>query len=1026
MRIVRSIFWICCFLTSAIFLLLVTYFFGHQLLTGGLIGNDTPNSFSLISWLNAQYPHIPLWYPLQGAGISTVQGYQVAPHLFVVWLHRFSSLSLIQSFELVSFLSVFISALGVYIAGWYLTKKQMVAFLAGFFYLLSPLSWVWIAQAGFFAQSLSFVFFPLAFIAIDAFVFSWSKRESGKKVYGFFLLSIFFLGLSLLGHFSTYMSVFNLFFIYAIVLLVYDLFRKKTVHIKSFFLGFPAVFASGVFLVAFWFFSLYYYISAANWDGSNNVDPSAFPVIDGHAFLSLPSPTYAAISVWNLSIPLWMWILSACAAVFTFRKHRKIFALSIVFLISLYGSISYEIFILSAKISAFFASGFSPRVFWVVAQFLAPLLAAIVLWLFVEWIFALLRNRKGMFTNFLTRYIPILTLALAIIIVILFRSPDSGISSFAHYGPIALYPRMGMEVHAPSIQGGLDLRDVWQKTFTTCSTTNANGSNGCFLIQGNAQGCGYRLTRSAALYCEQHGYVASIPGFFAQLSPYNWPPLVLGNPPPTESIADVNQIAKAIPYQGPLTRIDISPHLGTVVEAFNIVRQDLSQVNVYTFQLSLLHEFWAMEQGAFYGANNDGINTTVALNREMGEWFGTNFVVLGVGDPVDRFLQAGIWKIFQQTKQYTIMQLKHPVGLAEVSNKPKVLVIGQWSKRAYEEVFRVATNGMLPENKGLLVMGKSSIEDYSEEQLSQFPLIIMQGYTYTNQQHAWNVLSTYIANGGKVFIDTGWQYVVPDAVVSHTPDFFPTTSLSWVNLPTSDWYVSHNPTFASSAAVSKFAPLTYSGSSWGVSTSQSLKSGAVPLLSYDNYPLIAKMTYGNGEIIWSGMNLFSHALDKINTAEIGFIGRLISSLLPQTPVTTYPFTFSIPTVDSRKLIFTHDMQQGSVLLREAYIANWQATLITPQGSMTIPIYRAGPGLMLVPLNTIHAGDVLIFSYQLVWFEWFGILLSILFVLFLFLLAFDIYGNHMQLITGLFAHVNGIHMLRRHVNLQKYILGDEDD
>jgi hypothetical protein len=55
-------------------------------------------------------------------------------------------------------------------------------------------------------------------------------------------------------------------------------------------------------------------------------------------------------------------------------------------------------------------------------------------------------------------------------------------------------------------------------------------------------------------------------------------------------------------------------------------------------------------------------------------------------------------------------------------------------------------------------------------------------------------LEACIANGGSVFIDTGWQYWIPDWQLDEVPEFFPTNSLSWTDLGKASGFET-NPAF---------------------------------------------------------------------------------------------------------------------------------------------------------------------------------------------------------------------------------------
>src|SRR5436190_21002510 len=121
----------------------LAYALGYRLLSEPISGNDSYLHLGYAYWLDAYFPHVPHWYPLQGGGESILHGYPILAHLAVVLLHRLSGLSILQAFRLVEFLSLPLTALGIYFFGWSALKRQTIGLIAALLYLLAPLTWTW-------------------------------------------------------------------------------------------------------------------------------------------------------------------------------------------------------------------------------------------------------------------------------------------------------------------------------------------------------------------------------------------------------------------------------------------------------------------------------------------------------------------------------------------------------------------------------------------------------------------------------------------------------------------------------------------------------------------------------------------------------------------------------------------------------------------------------------------------------------------------------------------------------------------
>ncbi len=1024
------------FFFSFTLIFVIAYFFGYKLLSGGLIGNDSANSFTFIIWLDKFFPKIPLWFPLQGTGVSFVQGYQLYPHLFVVWLHYVTSLSLIQSFELVNFLAIPFAAVGLYLLTWEKFKNQTIALIASVFYLLSPFSWTWTAQAGFFAQAVSFIFFPIAFLFFDRFLNRLWNGKNSKALLIDFLLAVIFTSFTLLCHFSTFMSLFNLIFLYTVFYSIMKLLKKDGKTSLRSVLGLITVFTTVVFLVGFWFVQLYTYISQANWDGSNNVDATLFPKLDLNQFFSIPQPAFLHLSVWSFSMPNFIWILATLSVFITFFYSKRLFALSLVFLVSIYGSISNEIFIITAKYLSLLSSGFSPRVFWVVFQFLAPFFAAFTIWEICHMPFVLFSKIHKQVPYLITKLgfvaASILAILIAVFCIIQFRSVDMGTSEFAHYGPTALYPYLGVVKETDTYAAGLDLRDIWQKDVGFCYIERHKVGilqHQCRIIGSTTINCAYNVNRENVKLCEDTGYQFSWAGVLNQLQFKNWPKVTLGNTMDTASFISTD-LNKMLPPSDNL-RIDVSPLFGSLVKKINIARQDISLVGLYTYQLSLNHTFWAMEQGSFY-SKDDAVYADPKQNAELGKWFGTNYVILSPTDPIQKFQDAKVWNIINK-QSFVSAQLKNPETLVEVTTKPSILVIGNWKKnRAFEQVFRLATHGVLPYDKAYIVMGKPDIDDYTPQELAKFEGVILQAYSYHNKNNAWNMLSQYVKTGGNVFIDTGWQYTVPDYQMTNTPLLLPTESLSWEKLSINSGFTLEDSSFAGNFSVSQFAPLIYNNSSWGVSTSQSLKPWASPVLTYNGYPLVVKGQVGNGKIIWSGMNLFSHALDKNNKDEMLFISKLFDYLLAGKSVEQTSISLVRNWPDRVEIMINSEIpNNASFFFREAYTSNWQGYVRLADGKKDISIYRSGPGLMFAKLPQMKPGDKVILEYHLLPVQIAGYFLTWITIIGILLLIFDTaFNNNKWSISCLrflkFAFVVSQKHIHHFKKVRNTWIGDEED
>jgi len=142
-----------------------------------------------------------------------------------------------------------------------------------------------------------------------------------------------------------------------------------------------------------------------------------------------------------------------------------------------------------------------------------------------------------------------------------------------------------------------------------------------------------------------------------------------------------------------------------------------------------------------------------------------------------------------------------------------------------------------------------------------------------------------------------------------------------------------------------------------------MRDWAQPMLWTHGHPIIIAGQYGKGRVVWTGMNLVAHANDK-NNEEVRLLHNLVAWLVAEKGTGDYPVTVTRDHPD--RVEFRMDVPAGkkvALYWREAYYPAWHAYLKTADGArQELPIYRAGPGFMLMPIEAA-SGRV---SVELVW------------------------------------------------------------
>lgn len=438
---------------------------------------------------------------------------------------------------------------------------------------------------------------------------------------------------------------------------------------------------------------------------------------------------------------------------------------------------------------------------------------------------------------------------------------------------------------------------------------------------------------------------------------------------------------------GSQNRLEVSPLNGGLVMAWPIF-SSASTVNLQLNTASLNNIFWGYQVGSFYGRHEFGSPAEIA---SLASWFGIEDIVLGKSEPVEKYTDE-YWQDLGGSEDFIIKKFKGPAGMVTLTSKPRILVMGKFANRAYEQFFRLANAGAYPYGKAMFIEGRDDgrIDGYTLDELKQFDLIFLYGYSYNNwqksepenaedRQKAFKLLEDYVKAGGRVFIETGWQYASAEWQWERTANILPVDKLSWYEFK--DW------------DLEGFSAPSYKGAPWGVSAGQGIKSWAQPVLSSAGKTLVAKGNYGQGKVVWSGLNLAGHAFTYRNEVEFVFLRGLLDWLIEDLGGEDKTDKVNFQRINPDKIEFTFSLPQEKVSLywRENFHPDWKAYIQRSDGgekrTEKLPIYRAGPNFILIPLAKIGSGEKVVLEFTKSPVFILARILSILTLLFLLILFF---------------------------------------
>ncbi len=314
------------------------------------------------------------------------------------------------------------------------------------------------------------------------------------------------------------------------------------------------------------------------------------------------------------------------------------------------------------------------------------------------------------------------------------------------------------------------------------------------------------------------------------------------------------------------------------------------------------------------------------------------------------------------------------------SNAPTLLVISD--DPSYEQIWRILAASNLNSQYVIPIMGGRFIDDFSAEELKQFPAIILHNYDYHNQTKAYNLLDDYIKKGGKVFVDTGGE--TKDSSSNNLPKYFPfkqnvreELSKKW------QFEIANDDPLFSGVKVEEFGPPIFNDNAWKLSypKSDELQEGSKVLLKSDNHPLLIRRNYGKGQLIWSGINLPYHFVQYTTASEAKLLTNIFQELvdLKKTPVTPLDVKWSRP----EKISIDSTAPVKGVLVKEQGYDGW--TVNPTQGNQNLKIYKTGPtypGFMYIPMPEGNDQPHLVLNYHGTFKAWAQSFVSVVVILIL--------------------------------------------
>jgi hypothetical protein len=969
-------------IVAAAFVFAVSYVLSWQLLWGGMAGSEALFHLHLIDWLAPAFPNLPWWYPWDGMGVSFREAYPLASHWLAIAASRLFATNLEGGAQVIQFTLMPATAIGLYAFFDWRLRRPLAGLAAALLFLLSPIGWVEWTHFGLYASWVGMVLFMPCLIALDAFFCAWLAGDRGWR---FRLAAASFVVLTTaMGVVSPHILAAPLIVAFAYAVAVPR--GPKRRILSWLFLVVPALYVGIVLLSAFWLAAEIQYLAVvrSHWAGAGSgFDPGRLSYFDWRGILSLhPLRDRNVDDLYSVSPAVLLPALLGVPLAWRHLRARLFLVLGVLGIALMANLDLYRPFFLIPGFKEFGVVAHRPLQLLLAVA--APSLAALGLFELPR-LAASLAVRKWAWPAAIRSG---LASALPILLVLVLAGDICAFGGRVEGGTQLAY--------GPSLPNAPALRDIWQQhPADACSPVSNEFSALCrdpnlsasFSIQQLIPACrngaqtrtdapvcrGLQLDNPQALsWTGESSLIAQtvtwcqsrrdpvcdaryLPLVDQLLDPRQWRPLQitcdLDCPAKRQAFA-----ALAAKFPSPPARAELNSNIGPLDMAFHIVVGG-GITHSYNDQVLPSRELSSWLEDSMLQASGTTVKTQLA------QALGIDAVVLSdaqAGRAAD-YASMGWTQVSQQPLVFMNPQ---PSGLAaQWPGGTGVLVVGGTQTSVpelYNSVFKQATQGLLPYGSEWLVRATTPyVDDYTDQQLRQYRGLLLLGYRYHDQAAAWSLLDRYVRGGGRLFVETGWQYVDPDWNAGQAPAVLPVQSMRWGTLDPAA------PVLVEGVADSTFGKFAFQGGGWGASAAPAVRPGATELVQVGGRVVVARSSVGQGRVLWSGMNLIAHNSTSGSADERQFLTAQLAWLFASDAGVQSPQVAIAPVWngdDQAVLALQVSAQPSLVLFKESLFPGWSARLVTPSGSQPVDLVGSEMDFMLALVPAVPAGSSLVFTY----------------------------------------------------------------
>ena len=346
------------------------------------------------------------------------------------------------------------------------------------------------------------------------------------------------------------------------------------------------------------------------------------------------------------------------------------------------------------------------------------------------------------------------------------------------------------------------------------------------------------------------------------------------------------------------------------------------------------------------------------------DWYAVRDFYVNSGSSIEIGNRGKFYEAGYQVQGKNLFRFSEAGPILVASEAPAVAVVA--SQETYDLLIKSLGRGGVNSQQLIPFWVGRQLSDLGRLDLKGIKTVVLAGFTGDPDEAAAKRLEEYVRQGGNLIIEQSHL----EYGLSRLPDPWPVGRIMKQEVELTKIQ------FKTLSSEDGRPEISFKEGFWPVEKGSDVKNWAQVVATADDQPILVIGQLGQGQIIWSGLNLpgLSKDLSGNNGSNDFWLALLAGS---EKTKASQP-EFQTVTVNSQHRQIKIDSKARGILFKESYYSAWQADAVCQTGfddCDQLKVYPAGPMMMYVPLPDFEPPLTVDFKYRLSATEIAGLLVS---------------------------------------------------